>query len=77
MDKNNIKTKCKLGMNFIFLRFMEVWTQLLPCKVNVTPFGGHLLWQIARDPLRSITETSQYSFGNFCKLSLYNCFMPI
>ena len=25
----------------------------------------------------SITETSPYSFGNFCKLSLYNCFMPI
>ena len=25
----------------------------------------------------SITETSPYSFGNFRKLSLYNCFMPI
>ena len=24
-----------------------------------------------------ITETSLYSFGNFRKLSLYNCFMPI
>ena len=24
-----------------------------------------------------ITETSPYSFGNFRKLSLYNCFMPI
>ena len=24
-----------------------------------------------------ITETSPYSFGSFCKLSLYNCFMPI
>ena len=24
-----------------------------------------------------ITETSPYSFGNFLKLSLYNCFMPI
>ena len=24
-----------------------------------------------------ITETSPYSFGNFHKLSLYNCFMPI
>ena len=22
-------------MNFIFLRFMEVWTQRVPCKVNV------------------------------------------
>ena len=25
----------------------------------------------------SITETSPYSFGNFRKLSLYNCFMTI
>ena len=24
-----------------------------------------------------ITGTSPYSFGNFRKLSLYNCFMPI
>ena len=24
-----------------------------------------------------ITEMSPYSFGNFRKLSLYNCFMPI
>ena len=24
-----------------------------------------------------ITETSPYLFGNFRKLSLYNCFMPI
>ena len=24
-----------------------------------------------------ITETSPYSFDNFRKLSLYNCFMPI
>ena len=27
--------------------------------------------------LKHITETSPYSFGNFRKLSLYNCFMPI
>ena len=25
----------------------------------------------------TITETSPYLFGNFCKLSLYNCFMLI
>ena len=30
-------------------------------------------WKI----LKNITETSPYSFGNFRKLSLYNCFMPI
>ena len=30
---------------------------------------GHLL--------QIITDTSPYLFGNFCKLSLYNCFMPI
>ena len=29
-------------------------------------------WKI----LKNITETSPYSFGNFRKLSLYNCFMP-
>ena len=33
-------------MDFIFLRFIEVWTQGVPCKVNVTPY-------FARDPLRS------------------------
>ena len=27
--------------------------------------------------LLTITETSPYSFGNFRKLSLYKCFMPI
>ena len=27
--------------------------------------------------ISSITETSPYSFVNFRKLSLYNCFMPI
>ena len=26
---------------------------------------------------QNITETSPYSFGNFRKLSSYNCFMPI
>ena len=30
-------------------------------------------WKI----LKNITETSPYSFGNFRKLSLYNCFMPV
>ena len=30
-----------------------------------------------RSYLVYITETSPYSFGNFRKLSLYNCFMPI
>ena len=28
-------------------------------------------------PIANITETSPYSFANFRKLSLYNCFMPI
>ena len=28
-------------------------------------------------PIIPITETSPYSFGNFRKFSLYNCFMPI
>ena len=31
MNKNDVKTK----MNFIFLRFIEVWTQRVPCTVNV------------------------------------------
>ena len=30
-------------------------------------------WKI----LKNVTETSPYSFGNFRKLSLYNCFMPV
>ena len=34
-------------MVFIFLRFMEVWTQRDPCKLNATPT------YLARDPLRS------------------------
>ena len=32
---------------------------------------------IMTDNLLGITETSPYSFGNFRKLSLYKCFMPI
>ena len=35
---------------------------------------GSVLWS---DSSTYITETSPYSFGNFRKLSLYNCFMPI
>ena len=30
-------------MNFIFLTFINVWTHWVPCKVNVTTFGRHLL----------------------------------
>ena len=30
-------------MNFIFLRFIEVWTQRVPCKVNVAPEGSRAL----------------------------------
>lgn len=36
-------------LNFIFMRFMEVWMQRVPCKVNMRPFGRHLLctWPVA------------------------------
>ena len=50
--KNDVKTKCKYEMNFIFLRFMEVWTQRVPCKVKVVTY-------FARDPLRSYFHEPQ------------------
>ena len=31
MNKSDVKIKSKYGMNFIFLTFIEVWMQLLPC----------------------------------------------
>ena len=34
-------------------------------------------YQTLHVPDYFITETSPCSFGNFRKLSLYNCFMPI
>ena len=44
---NNEQKRCK-NMNFIFLRFTEVWKQRVPCKLNVTPFGHHLFctWSV-------------------------------
>ena len=49
---------------------------------NDPKFSDRYAWANSADPERSslirlITETSPYSFGNFRKLSLYNCFMPI
>ena len=58
-------------MNFIFLQFMEVWTQRVPCKVNVTPeyerngSRAKLTWRpsgvtyFAGDPLRSYFHEPQ------------------
>ena len=53
-------------------------------KEKESPYKGchrtfkQLLREVQMNKMRSdITETSQYSFGNFRKLSLYNCFMPI
>ena len=39
-------------MNFIFLRFIEVWTQWVSCKLNVVPY-------FARDPLHSFFNEPQ------------------
>ena len=47
-------------MNFIFLRFMEVSTQRVPCKVKVVTY-------FARDPLRSYfleTQKNEIYFLN-------------
>ena len=35
-------------MNFIFLTLIKVRTQWVPCKVNVTSFGRHLLCTAGR-----------------------------
>ena len=43
-------------MNFIFLKFMKVWTQRVPCKVNGMPFGRQLH---ARGSLRSCFHEPQ------------------
>ena len=37
--------------------FIEVWTQYVPCKVNVTPILG--VTYFARDPLRSYFDEPQ------------------
>ena len=29
---------------FLVLTFIEVWTQWVPCKINVTTFGRHVLY---------------------------------
>ena len=41
-------------MNFIFLLFIEVWTQWVLCKINVTG-----VTYFARDPLRSYFDEQQ------------------
>ena len=45
-------------MNVIFLRFMEVWTQWVPCKVNVK--GVTYFAYFARDPLREPQKNKKY-----------------
>ena len=38
-NKNDVKTKCKFKRWVsVFLTFIEVWMQWVPCKINVMPF---------------------------------------
>ena len=71
MNKNDVKTKCKYKMNFVFLRFMEVRKQRVPCKLNVTPLG---ITYFARDPLCSYFHEPQknenYLFNEHFSLQL-------
>ena len=48
-------------------------------SISETYWEITLMWWIEHlsQSLHSIKETSPYSFGNFRKLSLCNCFMPI
>ena len=55
-EVGGIKKSVNIKDEFIFLRFMEVWTQRVPCKVNVTPFG---VTYFARDTLRSYFHEPQ------------------
>ena len=41
------------------------------------PWGQNVSLLQNLEVISIITETAPYSFGNFRKLSLYNCFMPI
>ena len=49
-------------MNFIFLKFIEVWTQRVPCKVKVDTY-------FARDPLRSYIHEPQKNEISFLNKS--------
>ena len=62
MNKNDVKNKVWIWeTNFIFLRFMEVWTQRVPCKVKGVTYFAHDegVTYFARDPLRSYFHKPQ------------------
>ena len=40
-------------MDFIFLRVMEIWTQWVPCKVDVTYFAHAPLRSYFHDPQKN------------------------
>ena len=59
-----------------------IWPEIKLVQDFMTVF---FICKFDEDPIKNevailrttITETSPYSFGNFRKLSLYDCFMPI
>ena len=55
-------------------RLNDLYIQEWATKFQSSSKGRH--YSIFKETI-NITETSPYSFGNFRKLSLYNCFMPI
>ena len=81
--RRTVVQKCKYKNEFhFFLRFIDVWTQWVPCKVNVTPWiPTKLTWRrsgvtyFARDPLRSYFDEPQkneiYFLTEYCGLHMF------
>ena len=56
--------------------FVQFFTHCEEFVGIIHTFEKYEVW-ILKFNTAFITETSPYSFGNFRKVSLYNCFMPI
>ena len=84
----NPYSKVFLDMKFLFVnRFSKFLLHILGLKECLIMIREYLYEGVLQrgdtrktsfwKTTRIITETSPYLFGNFRKLSLYNCFMPI
>ena len=67
-----------IKVNFIFLTFIEVWTQWVPCKVNMMPFGHHLLCmgpiafiQLCMGPIAFILQWMSEKWNLFLKYLVF------
>ena len=61
---------CNVKQNKFFYKIGQFLK--IKCAIPRSAYNG-----LPECEQKLITETSPYSFGNFRKLSSYNCFMPI